>query len=155
MLNNFTTMKQLSILILSILSYSFSYNSNAQCKEDDLMETCDIPEYDFTFLKTYSVLADGIKASKKAQENEYQYILSKDTEYMITSCDPGNPKMIVTLYDPFKRMVLTNYDKKNNKFYTNVGYKCMTTGIYYLRFTFPDDASGGAGCGLGILSFKK
>lgn len=135
----------LAFLINAAVPYSF-----AQCDAGKFAENC-IPKLEdgFTFLKSFNV--DGQAGAK--DKVEYSYVFSKDTQYFINICVPGNEPtdgIIATLFDSNRKMVATNF--ANGKFYDKIKYPCSATGIYYITFTFKDSQ---ASCGGSVLGFKR
>lgn len=100
----------------------------------------------FTFLKTY-------KPDLAGKENEFSYVFSKNTNYMLLICGKNNnaQNIIATIFDSSKKEIASNYDKKNDRFYPAFVYNCTVTGIYYMKFTFKERIE----CCNGILAFKK
>jgi hypothetical protein len=100
----------------------------------------------YTFLKHYAM-------EKIGNEVEHSYVLSKETNYMLVLCDKdgGAKNVEVTLFDSSRKMVATNFDKKNNKYYSAIAYNCKATGIYYLRFNFTPQSE----CCVSVLAFKR
>jgi hypothetical protein len=78
--------------------------------------------------------------------------LSKDTNYQIAiSGKDGNAQgLIGTLFDSKRNKIVTSF--YNNKFLPGWTYKCRSTGIYYLSFTFKDSKSY---CGAAVLGFRR
>jgi hypothetical protein len=102
----------------------------------------------FTFVKSYRV--DGKNGIKK--QIEYTCVLSRDTNYAIrlSSKDGGVNGLKVTLYDSQRNELATSF--ANNKLFLGWTFKCKTTGIYYLSFTFQDSQSY---CGGAVMGFKR
>jgi hypothetical protein len=121
----------------------------AQCNAEELANGC-IPKLQdgFTFLKTFKVDGQGGAKTKV----EYSYVFSKDTQYFLNICNPGNDTdgIVVTMYDSKRQMVSTNF--ANGKYYSGLVYPCNATGIYYITFTFQNSASH---CGGSVLGFKR
>lgn len=119
------------------------FTSSAQC---DAKECVAKLSAGYTFLKTYK-----IETSKS--ENEFSYVFSKNTNYMLMICNSGtnDQNVIATVYDSNKKEIATNFDKKNNKYYPAFVYNCKVTGIYYIKFTLKETIQ----CCTGILAFKK
>ena len=57
----------------------------------------------------------------------------------------------IKLYDPQKKLLASNYDKKNDKYF-KIGYPCNTTGVHYMTFTFKNTTEK---CGISVLGFKR
>lgn len=123
---------------LSFIALSFTM-SNAQCQADECVSKI---SDGYIFLKSY-------KMEKAGNEVEYSYVFSKDTDYMLVTCNANN--VIVTLFDSNKKMIATNYDPKTEKYYTALAYNCKATGIYYLKYSFKENSE----CCVSVLAFKK
>jgi hypothetical protein len=124
------------LLILSGKGY-------AQCKPEDCLAK--VAE-GFTFLKTY-------KMEKVGDQMEYSYVFSKETNYLMMMCNgTANQNIIVTIYDSNRKEVASNFDKKSNKVYPAISYRCNATGIYYMKFSYMNKA---VECCVGVLAFKK
>ena len=102
----------------------------------------------FQFSKSYRV--DGRSGSVK--KIEYTCVFSKGTNYAIKmSSKEGSAQGIIsTLSDSRNNKLVTSY--YNNKFLDGWQFKCKSTGIYRLTFTFK---SSKAYCGAAILAFKR
>jgi len=82
---------------------------------------------------------------------ELSIIMSGKTTYLLTACTEG-PKMTVTLYDQKRKQIISSYNERKEKYYPSVEYKCKAAGRYYLKYEFEQ---GSAGCGIGIVGFKR
>jgi hypothetical protein len=135
--------------IASVVMMLSSSGVQAQCDADGLANGC-IPKLQegFTFLKTFKIDGQGGAKSKV----EYSYVFSKDTQYFINICAPGESTdgIVVTMYDSKRQMVSTNFS--NGKFYPGIIYPCNATGIYYITFTFQNSQNH---CGGSVLGFKR
>ncbi len=144
-------MKKIFILsIIAILSYSCSLM--AQCTADTYTEACisEIQSKGYTFVKSYKI--DGEGGAK--QKIEYSYVFSKDTEYLfaINGKDGEASGVVLTIFDSNRKMITTNFDKPNNKFYKAINFPCKVTGIYYMTFTFEASKSH---CAAAVVGFKR
>lgn len=121
----------------------------AQCNIDALTERAlrIIPK-GFTFVRSYKV--DGKSGIKK--QIEYTCVLSKDTDYAIrmASRDGGTNGLRVTLFDAQRNELASSF--VNNKLFPGWTFKCKSTGIYYLSFTFQDSQSY---CGGAVMGFRR
>lgn len=142
-LKNYTTLFFIAICSLSLSSAS------AQCDDDTFKDACAEELGSYIFVKSFD-----ISHSSTGQQSEYSYVFCNGTSYVITICDKnsGDDKMIVELYDKNKKLITTNYDKKNNKFYSKIGYPCSATGVYYMKYK---SLSGKPTCGTSLIGFKK
>ncbi len=104
----------------------------------------------FTFIKSY--LLDGGRENSKG-EIEYSFVFSKGTSYMLTLVNNlgQSDNIEIKLYDPAHKLLVTNYDKKSNKYFPVV-YPCKGTGVHYMTFKFSE---GSDKCGLSVLGFKR
>lgn len=102
----------------------------------------------FQFSKSYRI--DGRNGSRR--KIEYTCVFAKDTSYQITITgqDGEADGLISTLYDAKRNKIISSY--YNSKFLDTWTYKCASTGIYYLSFTFKDSKSY---CGAAVLGFKR
>lgn len=137
-------------IITLFFSLTFSIALTAQCSSDAFYDACSTNLGKALFIKAFNVESKGFK--KGEDFTEYNYVFSKGTTYVITSCDTENNNMIVELYDRNKKLIATNYDKTSKKFYPKIGYPCAATGVYYLKYKFKKDAEG---CGISMLGFSK
>ena len=102
----------------------------------------------FQFSKSYRI--DGRGGSLK--KIEYTCVFSKETNYQIriSGQDRNAHGIIGTLYDSRRKKLASSY--YNNKFLKGFTYKCNSTGIYYLSFTFKSSQSF---CGSAVLGYKR
>jgi hypothetical protein len=131
-----------SCFIGLILGFTHS-RSIAQCTQD----ACVAKLGDgYTFLKVYNMQAGKDMV-------EYSYVFSKSTNYMLVVCNAdGTSKDVeVTLYDSQRKLLASNYDKVNNKYYGAIVYNCQTTGIFYIKYTYKTKPT----CCVSVLAFKK
>ncbi|AZQ62588.1 MULTISPECIES: hypothetical protein [Flammeovirga] len=137
-------------LAFSLMFALFTLNeANAQCNAE-LYVTKSMKELNpgFQFSKSYRI--DGRNGTRR--KIEYTCVLAKDTSYQITISgkDGGAQGLISTLYDAKRRRIISSF--YNNRFLGTWTYKCTSTGIYYLSFTFKDSKSY---CGAAVLGFKR
>jgi hypothetical protein len=125
--------------------------SFAQCN-DQLLDTSLGAIEKFTYLKDFKV---RLKKSKKTKPAVAQYtvVLSKGTKYRFSTANASefDGKLIFDLFDD-SGLVVSSYDKTNNKSYSVVDITCKKTGRYYVAFYFTE---GKEGCGVGVLSFMN
>ena len=117
--------------------------ANAQCKADECISKLGVG---YTFLKTYQL-------EKIGDEMEHSYVFSKETNYMLVLCnkDGAAKNVEVSLFDSSRKLIASNYDKKNDKYYPAIAYNCKATGMYYLRFHFNSKSE----CCVSVLAFKR
>lgn len=128
-----------------------STTSRAQCDADKHKNQCVAQLADgYTFIKSY-LLNDGKLNS--SGEIEYSFVFSSGTTYMLTFANAlgASENIEIKLFDPNKKMLASNYDKKSGRFFP-IGYKCKATGIHYMTFKFIENADV---CGLSVLGFKR
>lgn len=139
-------MKKLFGIVLLVLILSGS-DATAQCNAENLSTQC-IPKLasGFNFLKSYKVEKSG------KEYIEYSYVFTKGTQYMINICAPdqNSDGIIVSLYDSKRNKVASS--KVDDQYISAIAYPCNSTGIYYIQYTFDDEASY---CGGSALGFKR
>ncbi|MBX2844199.1 MAG: hypothetical protein KTR26_20705 [Flammeovirgaceae bacterium] len=142
-------MKNYLFAILVIVGCGLFSKATAQCNSD-LYSEKSMKKIAPGFLYEKSYRVDG--RGGRTQKVEYSCILSKDTNYSFTmnTKDGGAEGMVFSLLDQRKAQVATNY--VNNKFFTGIHYKCQSTGLYVLNFTFKDSKSH---CGAAVLAFRR
>jgi hypothetical protein len=86
-------------------------------------------------------------------EMEFSYAFTKDNNYMLVTClnNDDDQNYVLTLLDPAKNVIATNYDASTQKYYSQISFNCKSTGIYYLKYTF----KGNPSCGFCIVGFKN
>lgn len=145
-------MKRFTItLVFASLFMMLGAKGYAQCN-DQLLDIGLSEIEKFTYLKDFKI---RLKKSKKSKPSVAQYtvVLSKGTKYRFTTTNATefDGKLVFDLYDD-SGLVLSSYDKTNNKAYGVVDLTCKKTGRYYIAFYFTE---GNEGCGVGILSFMN
>jgi hypothetical protein len=139
------------IFLISGMLLLFSTALSAQavdCDDEAFLDDCAGQIAGYKFLKANKV---SITGGKSGQAVELSSVFSNGSTYTLTACG-GGQSMIVTLYDRNRKLIMTNFNKQNRKFYPSINYKCTATGVYYFKYEFE---SGGAGCGVGIIGFKQ
>lgn len=137
-----------SIFTVLILSGSLAFGQcEAEKYTDKLIEK--LPD-GYAFLKSYKI--DGENGNKNKME--FPYIFSKDSNYMITMANKEAEikGVVLTLYDSNRKPVATNMDPSSKKYYSGVSYKCASTGVYYLTFSFESTKDY---CAAAVLGFKR
>lgn len=121
-----------------------------QCGTDDFLDKCASQLGTYNYIKSFTV---DVRAGRK-NNNENSYVFSNGSKYMLIACDENvvGGKMIMNLYDRNHNLISSTYDQVNNKYYSNLVYQCLATGVYYIKITF-DKAK--KGCGLCIIGFNK
>jgi len=141
-------MKTIQFFLLLIAYCLLPASSLAQCDNEAFLDKCAAKLQGYTFLKAYKIKA---KDSKKGKAIEYSYVFSKNTNYYIVICSNGsNSNMIVNLYNKDRQLLATSFDKRTQKHYPALAYRCTSTGVCYLSFGFDSKD----GCGVSVLGFE-
>ena len=130
----------IKLIILSLLS-TFGVPEN--CDTSPLATECvkQMPRK-FHTLKSFSL------AKKKEQEYmECSYVLTKGTRYNIGACFNTVDNLKIEVFNSRRSLVASITSGKK---YSKLTYKCISSGIYYMRFSF--DSSNNS-CGASLLSF--
>lgn len=142
-------MKRVLLVISAIALFLITEQANAQCNAElYISRAMRELSQGFQFSKSYRIDFRGGTRKKI----EYTCVFSKDTNYQIhiVSKDGNAYGLIGTLYDSRRNRIVTSY--YNNKFMSSWTYKCRSTGIYYLSFTYKDSKSY---CGAAVLGFSR
>lgn len=142
-------MRKLILSLLTIALGMLAHDSFAQCNSELYGEkSMKNISPGFLYEKTYRI--DGKDGAKR--KIEYSTVLSKDINYCFSmnTKDGGSNGMIFQLFDGQRNVVATNYI--NDKFFSKLEYKCKSTGLYFLSFTFKESQSH---CGAAVLAFKR
>jgi len=142
-------MKRIFLLCMGALLMLGFQSAMAQCNAELYVnKSMKALESGFQFSKSYRI--DGRGGSRK--KIEYTCVFSKDTNYQIRIFGKdGNAQGVIgTLYDSKRNQMVSSYF--NNKFLDGWTFKCRSTGIYYLTFTFKDSRSF---CGAAVLAFRR
>jgi hypothetical protein len=137
--------------ILIFLYMALAFISPAiygQCQTDAFLDNCASRLESYTFIKAFN------SEMKKAGKEEFSYVFSKGSSYMIIVCDQNiaGARMFINLYDRNRKLIASTYNAKNKTFYPDLLYPCSATGVYYLEAVFE---GGKGGCGVTILGFMK
>lgn len=136
-----------SLLIVFFMFFNFSAFS--QCDtEVYTAQALKTLSSGFTFVKAYKI--DGKEGTRK--KIEYTCVMNKDNSYMmrVSSKDGGASNgIIVTLHDAQRNELAVN--QFNNKSFNGWTFKCPSSGVYYITFSFKDSQSY---CGAAVLGFK-
>jgi hypothetical protein len=83
-----------------------------------------------------------------------QMSLWKNTKYRFSLCnsEDSKGKLILSIKDDTKKVVLNSFDQKTGKTYPYVDFICNKSGIYQLNYDFTD---GQQGSGVGVVSMVK
>ncbi len=142
-------MKRILLVISSLAFFFIAETANAQCNAELYINRA-MRELSqgFQFSKSYRIDFRGGTRKKV----EYTCVFSKDTNYQINivSKDGNAYGLIGTLYDSKRNKLVSSF--YNNKYMPSWTYKCRSTGIYYLSFTYKDSKSY---CGAAVLGFSR
>ncbi|MCS6967778.1 MAG: hypothetical protein RMJ44_00360 [Cytophagales bacterium] len=139
----------LTPLVVLLSLALFSTKAVAQCDAEVYSQKAlKALQQGYTFVKSYKI--DGKNGARK--NIEYTCVFSKDTNYMlrIEGKDGGAKGIVATLLDNQRQELTTN--NLNGKSYPGWTYRCRSTGIYYILFSFKDSESY---CGAAVLGFKR
>lgn len=135
-------------IFLWLLVASVPYSVFGQCQTDEFLDNCASKLEDYTFIKAFNT------DLQKAGSEEFSYVFSKGSTYLIIICDQniaGN-RMVVNLFDRNRKLIASSYNAKTKTYYPDLLYPCTATGVYYLEASI-EGAKGG--CGVTILGFMK
>ncbi|MDW7692393.1 hypothetical protein R9C00_13345 [Flammeovirgaceae bacterium SG7u.111] len=142
-------MKSILFIVFQLFAVSIVGSAFAQCNAD-LYSEKSMKNISSGFLYEKSYRVDGKSGRKRTIE--YSCILSKDTNYSFTMStkDGGANGLVFSLLDGERNTVATNY--YNNKFFEGLQYKCKSTGLYFMNFSFKESKSH---CGAAVLAFRR
>jgi hypothetical protein len=130
----------IKLFILSLLSL-FGYPDN--CDTRPLASECvkQMPKK-FRTLKTFNVM-------KRNEQGYFEcsYVLTKGTKYNLGTCFNSVDNLKIEVFNS-KRMLVASITSEKKK-YSKLSYKCVASGIYYMRFSYDSNNS----CGASLLSF--
>jgi len=135
-------------IFLWLLVASVPYYVFGQCQTDEFLDNCASKLEDYTFIKAFNT------DLPKAGSEEFSYVFSKGSTYLIIICDQnitGN-RMVVNLFDRNRKLIASSYNPKTKTYYPDLLYPCTATGVYYLEASI---AGAKGGCGVTILGFMK
>lgn len=137
------------LLLFCNITILWIYKVNAQNDLSNRSDEC-IPvlPVSYNFLKSFKVSDDNSLDGKL----EYSYPFTKNTQYIIKICaeNATSKGIVITLYDFHRNEIATS--KINNQNLSTILFKCKTTGIYYISYTFENTLKFS---GHSILGFKK
>ena len=122
----------------------------SQCNEKSQLYNCMATLGDYTFARSYV-----LNFNQSTTSETVSYIFSERTMYLLEICEvPGSSANFeVTIYDSEGNFVTTNYDKKKRKYYSDLGFYCQKTAVYYILFKY-DSIKDSQDCALVILMYK-
>lgn len=122
----------------------------SQCKGKSQLYDCMATLGDYTFARSYELDFKQSESSKQVS-----YIFSEKTMYLLEICEvaDNSSNFQVTIYDSEGNFVATNYDKKKQKYYSDLGFYCQKTAVYYILFKY-DSIKDLQDCSLVILTYK-
>jgi hypothetical protein len=130
---------------LIILSLFAIFNSPDKCDTSVLADECvrQMPRK-FSVLKTFPL------ARRKDQSYaECSYVFTKGTKYNIGACVNSKDNLKIEVFNSRRALVASAIGKKK---YSKLAYKCVSSGIYYMRFSIESTPDI---CGATLLSFSK
>jgi len=132
----------IKLIILSLLTIFVSLDN---CDTTQLTEDCvrQVPRK-FRALKSFPL-------TKKKEPGFYEcsYVFTNGTRYNIGACFKDN-SLKIELYNSRRLLVASASPGKKN--YSKLTYKCVSSGIYYIRFL---TESSDETCGATLISFSK
>lgn len=136
-------------LLLGAAVISASFIGLDGCDPSALLKKNTPALQEYTFVKSFPV-----EIKKNGEKSEYSYVMSKDTKYRLVVCDGDgtNTRMIVNVYDRDKKLIISNFTRRNKVFSEKLDFDCKATGVYYVESFFENENKG---CGLNILGYKK
>ena len=100
--------------------------------------------------KKFSVLKTFPLARRKDQVYaECSYVFTKGTRYNIGACITAKDNLKIEVFNSRRTLVASVTGKKK---YSKLGYRCISSGIYYMRFSTENSPEI---CGATLLSFSK
>lgn len=135
------------VLVVGFMSLNLKAQS---CSSDAFYNDCASNLDKALFIKAFEIQSKNFKKGETTVE--YNYVFSKGTTYVITSCDKEENPMIIELLDRNQKLIASNYDKEKKKFYPKIAYPCSATGVYYLKYKFKNSQES---CGVSMLGFTK
>lgn len=132
----------INMIILSLQAI-FSLTDN--CDTSMLADECvrQMPKK-FSVLKTFP-----LSRRKDQTYAECSYVLTKGTRYNIGACITAKDNLRIEVFNSKRALVASIVGKKK---YSKLSYKCVSSGIYYLRFSTENSPDI---CGATLLSFSK
>ena len=122
-----------------------AFGSPDNCDTSPLASECvkQMPKK-FHTLKTFNVM-------KRKEQDYYEcsYVLTKGNRYNIGACFNTVDNLKIEVFNSKRSLVASISSEKK---YSKLTYKCLSSGIYYMRFSF---ASSNNSCGASVLSFAK
>ena len=127
---------------------SVSHSAFGQCQSDEFLDNCASKLESFTFIKAFN------SSMTKAGKEEFSYVFSKGSNYLIIVCDQNKPgeRLIISLYDRNRKLIASTYNSATKTYYPDLLYPCTATGVYYLEAKLEGSKGG---CGVTILGFMK
>ena len=139
------TLRFIPVLFFAFFAQLAAAQCNADLYSEKSMKSI---SQGYMFEKSFRIDGKGGRAKKI----EYSCILSKDTNYsfIMNTKDGGATGLVFELLDGQRNKVATNF--VNNKFFSGLEYRCGSSGIYFLSFTFKDSQTQ---CGAAVLAFRR
>lgn len=129
-----------------VLFVALAFVANAQCKGDPLKNILSLIG-EGNFIKDYKVILG------RDETGSQQALLTRGVKYKVYvhSEDEAKARLICNI-ESTGRLIASSYDPKTNKFYQELEFVCMKTGLYDLKFNY---FKGFAGCGMVVLAIAK
>jgi len=130
---------------LIILSLQAMFSQPDNCDTSLMADECrrQMPKR-FSVLKTFPL------ARRKDQNYaECSYVLTNGTRYNIGACVNSKDNLKIEIFNSKRVLVATVTGKKK---YSKLSYRCVSSGIYYMRFSIENSPDI---CGATLLSFSK
>lgn len=151
-LGGFKQRGRMSLLLLFVL-LGLQNNLKAQSGVNDeaFLDACAEKIDDYNFLKAYKIGVKNLKKGKESDKKEYSYVLSKDTEYLLTVCTKNGGssdiRLVLNIYDRNRKLIKSSYQSRRHQ--DVVKFTCGATGVYYFEYYFIGE---GDGLGVSILA---
>ena len=107
----------ISIIVFPLVFFGLTSYVSSDCEDEEFLDNCASEITGYKFLKANRI---SIKGSKSGQTVELSNVFSKGSTYILTACTGGAEKMIVTLYDRNRKLIMSNYDTKSKKFFNKI-----------------------------------
>ncbi len=147
-------MKKLLFLFLVMVTMSLLDKSIiAQCVPKKVIDSCSVFPKEYIFSKARVI---SIESKGDVKKSVYSVILTKGNSYVITVCQgkaAGKVPMVVNLLDNQDRLLMSNHNTKNDKYYNKIIFNCNSSGTYNLAYQFNSEDM--KGCGVSAFGFQK
>lgn len=136
--------KTFKFVFIALIALAFV--ANAQCKDNPLKNILTLIG-ESNFIKDYKVVLGRDETSSQ------QALLTRGVKYKVYvhSEDEAKARLVCNI-ESTGRLIASSYDSKTNKFYQELEFVCMKTGMYDFKFNY---FKGFAGCGMVVLAIAK